>query len=320
MPWTTADLLTSIKLKAFTPIDASILQTTDLLSMATEELLASCVPAIAKVNMAYYARQQDTSVVVGTSVYRIPSRAVGGRLLAVTYIPTSGNERQLTVMPYPAYDVLQTSQNNQWVERAYIRNQDVVLVPSPSETGTLRLTYMLRPAVLVDSADTTKCRQIISKSSAGANRDLVFAAAITTIGSGVPAIDIIRAKPGFDPVALEAQPTSIVTTLVPNDSFRFSSEPSWWNDVAIGDWVALPDTSPIPQLPPEMHAVLAQRTAARVLEALGDRSGMDAAYQTADRWEALQLALIAPRVENNVNPMSNSFFPEWWGAGAYWMR
>ncbi len=66
----------------------------------------------------------------------------------------------------------------------------------------------------------------------------------------------------------------------------------------IDDVIALPEQTIIPQIPIELHAMLAQRCAMRCLEALNDISGLQAAQLKLADMETKTSALINNRVES----------------------
>ncbi len=72
-----------------------------------------------------------------------------------------------------------------------------------------------------------------------------------------------------------------------------------------GDVIALPEQTSIPQVPVELHAMLAQRCAMRCLEALNDVSGLQAAALKLNDMELKTGNLIDNRVESSpqkINP------------------
>lgn len=66
----------------------------------------------------------------------------------------------------------------------------------------------------------------------------------------------------------------------------------------VDDIIALPEQTIIPQIPIELHAMLAQRCAMRCLEALGDIGGLQAAQLKLADMEAKTGSLIDNRVES----------------------
>lgn len=69
------------------------------------------------------------------------------------------------------------------------------------------------------------------------------------------------------------------------------------SNIQIGDYVCLANESIIPQIPPDLHNTLAERTAARILAALGDTEGLQAANAKLQEIEVRQGTLLDGRVE-----------------------
>ena len=66
----------------------------------------------------------------------------------------------------------------------------------------------------------------------------------------------------------------------------------------VDDAISLPEETSIPQVPIELHPMLAQRVVMRCLEALGDAPGLQAAAAKLADMEAKTGSLIDNRVES----------------------
>lgn len=79
--------------------------------------------------------------------------------------------------------------------------------------------------------------------------------------------------------------------------------------VIIGDYICLANESIIPQIPPDLHNGLAERTAARILSAMGDQAGLQASMTKIAEIDSKQGNLLDNRVESSpikiVNRYSN---------------
>lgn len=67
--------------------------------------------------------------------------------------------------------------------------------------------------------------------------------------------------------------------------------------ILVGDYVCLANECIIPQIPPDLHNALAERTAARILAAIGDTEGLGVANAKLQEIEARQGTLLDGRVE-----------------------
>lgn len=67
----------------------------------------------------------------------------------------------------------------------------------------------------------------------------------------------------------------------------------------VGDYICLANEAIIPQIPPDLHNGLAERTAARILAALGDQQGLQASLAKIQEIEVRQGNLMNNRSEGN---------------------
>jgi hypothetical protein len=68
-------------------------------------------------------------------------------------------------------------------------------------------------------------------------------------------------------------------------------------NILTGDYVCLAGESIIPQIPPDLHNMLAEKTAARILASLGDQAGLAMANDKIKEMEYRQGSLLDDRVE-----------------------
>lgn len=66
-----------------------------------------------------------------------------------------------------------------------------------------------------------------------------------------------------------------------------------------GDYICLANEAIIPQIPPDLHNGLAERTSARILAALGDQQGLQASLQKISEIETRQGNLMSNRSDGN---------------------
>ena len=77
------------------------------------------------------------------------------------------------------------------------------------------------------------------------------------------------------------------------------------DELSIGDHIAISTESAIPQIPDDLHPVLAHRVAARILEALGDTEGLQNANTKLAELEQQTTTLIDNRVEDSPKKVVN---------------
>ena len=279
MSFTTTDLLNTIKTRAMLP-DASsgALSPDNLLMLATEEMSSIIVPLILAAREKYYETYVDALAVPNQSKYPIPQRAVGGVLSAVQYI------FGINIVPLVPMDPSSITTNLTALSPRgfYFQNNDVVIFPAPSSPSyTIRMRYFQRTSAL---AQVQNCAQITSIDPIGIS---VTVAPVPSTWSSTTIVDFIPNKLPYTPYNLDTAVTNVIGSVV-----YFAALPA---DLAVGDWLAEAGTTPIPEIPNEFFSVLAQATACKALEALGDKEGLAVAQQNLKQKCDNALKLITPR-------------------------
>lgn len=287
--WTTTDLLTAIKDGAMFP-DASSgsLSSAALLRFATEELLVNLVPMILGVREHYYETYADTAITSSLTAIPISSRAIGGVVSAVQYI--NGNYiRQLHPIE-PA--TISTTQTASEPTNYYFQNNSIVPYPlSSSGQGTIRQRYFQRPSRL---EQISNCAQITA-----------FDATTVTF-SAVPSTWIVTNTVDFIPkTASQATPYGLDSAITNATStiLTFADVPS---GTAVGDWVALSEYTPIPEIPFEFQAILAQAAKCKGLEAVKD-AGLETAAAKLTAYQAAAVKLMTPRDQAGLKKVVSSW-------------
>jgi len=123
-------------------------------------------------------------------------------------------------------------------------------------------------------------------------------------------IDFLQTKPGHRTFAYDVTVTGILTRNNGNDhvikversdlltyySNGYNFQPAIAN-IQVGDYACLANECIIPQIPPDLHNVLAERTAARILAAMGDTENLQASNAKLQEIEIRQGTLLDNRVE-----------------------
>ena len=270
------------------PSTSETLSTADFLAIATEEMQTYVWDVLTGVREEYAVTDYDVALTAGTSTYALPPRASGGALRNVMLADGAGNYLPvLRVSPEHYRDV-----TNGRTGGYYFKDDSVVLVPTPS-SGTLRLQYFRRPNKLVTVAE---CAVVASIN--------VGRTVITTAGS-VPAsfvtgvvLDVVDQTPAFRTLGMDLATTGTVsgTTITLSAALPVS--------VAAGDYVCLAGESPIPQVPVELHPLLAQRVVVKSLEALGDQK-MVVADGICERMRKTAISLLSPRSQGSTRYLIN---------------
>lgn len=243
----------------------------DLLTFGDEELATTFADIMKTSREEYRVKRADIPLVVGTTRYRLPRRAMARTVRAVSYVDASGSEcpaQELPPLEAWRYEVAQHSNARTFY---VFEGDELVLTSAPTSAGSsLRVRYVNRfPRLVLTSA----CAPIVL---AGSTTTITLQtsppAAVTTAGT---LIDIIRGRSPFDAsyedLIIDSfyAPGPIITlaSSTPVDTAEISDVAYVGSDA---DYVCSRDTTCFPPLPQELHGVLALAIVRRVLEALGD--------------------------------------------------
>lgn len=283
MSYTTADLISAIKAIGSIPTNQNLFQTADFLRFANHELQINLVPMVMSTREEYFVADKDYDVTSDQASYAIPPRAIAQRLRDVQLIDSSDNVSSLAQLNPSEVSSLSNGDAG-----FYLKAGNVVISPTPSATvDTLRLVHFRRPNALVETSD---CGQITDITGLQVTVD----AAPSTFAIDVE-IDFIKDNPGFECVEIDQPIASLAGNVL-----TFTTVPT---DLAVGDWVALAGESPIPQIPAELHPILAQMVAIRCMAAQG-KTTKDA-KETLDEMKHAALTILSPRVEGENKKIRN---------------
>lgn len=284
MPYTTTDFLTSVRVRGSIPLTTNannVNSNQNLLNLATEELHIKLLPLIMSVREEFYVAKVDYAITAGQSSYAVPTRASGVALRDVHII--MGNS--INILPAIDPNLVYTTDQGE-VQGYYLEHNNLILFPTPSSTsGTLRLRYFMRPNRL---AQTTDCAQI---SAVDPVANTVTVNALPSAWATGTVIDFIKSTVPYQCAAIDQAITNVTGSVL---SFAGPLP----TILAVGDWVAMAEFTPIPQIPQEFQPVLSQMTVAKALEANGDRDGSTQAFKDVTILQQNALTLITPRVQS----------------------
>lgn len=307
--YTTDNLLSDIERKCFIPTSQVTFSTADLLAMADEELQIGVVPLVMRVREEYFVAYQDQTITGTENGFDLPTRAIGGVLREVTIIQNpdskdTPNERKIPQLAAEDAPYNNNFNNFLGLQAFYLRNNQVILSPNASAFGggiLLRQYYFLRPNKLVQVNQTAQITSI-TNNVATVN---VIPAGFGPGGLYTIVSDVVKSNPGFGLLATDETVTVNTTDLTitfTNDLSTYGS-----NGINVGDYICLAGESPIPQIPVELHTLLAQRTAVKILESLGDEKNLAAAANKLKEMEKNIMGMISQRVEGNAKKIVNNY-------------
>jgi hypothetical protein len=276
----TTALVASIKRRASVPTTQGLIDANGLLDVANEELLSYVMPLVVASQTERGVTQVDQAI-AGASQFRFPTRAFGGNLREVQIID---NTSRFVNVPQISVDQLNMATFGFYLT-GNLLNLWTNLQPLNTAWLLLRMTYYQRPSTLVYPS---ACGVVSS----------VNGAAVTLTGSPPAGFvsgalyDIVRASPGFECLA-----TDVAGNVAGSVITLSSSAPT---DLRPGDYLCLAGQSPVPQIPAELHPLLAQACAVKILQAVCDTDMLDAAMGILAKMEADAKALIAQRVDGEA--------------------
>lgn len=259
--YTSTELIASVQQRAFIPLSARDFGSAQILRLFNEEIDGYLVPFVAQRRLEFWVESLDTAFTNGIAA--IPSVAMGGKLRAIAYlqggVPFGLDQIDLPVAVAAPLAPLTV----QYPSKYYFMGNNVILWPTPSSAGTLRLYYYRRPSMLVLPS---QCIQITGfPAGAPANFFRVgFSGGLpSSYAVNVPC-DLVGNVPNF---TLYSASQAIHAT----DSATYIELPgSAPTGLAVGDWLSLAGTAPvIVGAPADLTNLLVQEIALKVTEAKG---------------------------------------------------
>lgn len=294
---TSTELLASIKLRAAVPISNITFSDDDLLAFAQEEIELKLLPSILAVKEEFYVTLATIPLVDNQSDYEIPYRAIGNKVRSVFYEQQPGTMLSLAHVPMELINNYTINTFPYQFAGFVLENDHLKLVPriASGAQGNLLLRYYLRPNTIVKMSRGARIRSIdrttgvveVSNGATGLN----LVPSNITLNSQ---IDFIKGKSTNKTYSFDISPVS-VNSAGGTITFNPSDIPS---ELVVGDWICSAGETVIPQVPPELHVMLAQAVACRILESLGDTQGLQNANAKLAEMEQKLLSVIDSRVES----------------------
>lgn len=290
--YTSNTLVTSAIRRAMLPTTQVTFKEEDFLAFANEEMDTAVIPYVLSFHEDYFLFPEDVPLENNVSKYGIPYRAVGNKLRDVDFKDTGSNLYEMTRISVEDIPYYQTNGNTTGMSplRAfYIQNNEVCLSPEINFQGQgwLRMYYYIRPSSLVSEDRALVVNSIDRTTGQIAVENLSNIYAIGALA------DFIQVKSPHKCLSIDNSILNVDTT---NNVITFDPGviPA---KLTIGDHICLAEECIIPQIPTDLHSMLAQRIACRCLEALGDAQGLQAANAKLAEMELKLGTVIDDRVE-----------------------
>jgi len=291
----TTYLLDAVKRGVTVPSNQVRFTDADILRFGDEETEAVIVPAMTSARLEFFVKYKDTPLVANQAAYKIHYRSIGRTLRFVELRTSTGDLiKDLSyVMPEDVGRITSQTSGDPWAFT--VRGDDLILLPTPSNANyVLRQYYELAPAKLISTSDAG-----VVQSFSTVTGVVTMSATVTAFATG-QSMDLIDYKSGNSNKAEDIISTNVSSNLV---TFATTDIPS---TLAVGDYVCLSNQSPVLQLPNEMHQTLVQSIICRILEALSDFEGLQAAVARRDRILAGALETINPRLASQIPVVINT--------------
>lgn len=303
---TSNDLIDSLKRRSMSPSSNSTFGVQDYLDILNEEMDMYVIPYLLQVHEDYLLTYEDQSFSIATSRFKIPYRSIGNRLKTLLYFDGSIS----TQNPIP-YEFTRISADAQAEFQGYfsgknyvfyVEGDEVVLTSKPllnTTQGYLRMFFYLRPNKLVEN------------SRAGIISSIDRVTGVVGITSWIsdftasPEIDFIAARSPNKVIDYDITPASVDANLR-TLTFALTDIPS---TLAVGDYINVAGETIVPQLPTELHALLAQKACLTCLEALGDTEMVDRTKEKLTAMEQKLFSIIDNRVESSCIKAVNRYSP-----------
>jgi hypothetical protein len=319
MAWTTTTLLAQMRRIASLPSSTTAdgYTSSDLLAHADTALQGDVLPLVTNARDEHGVHFEDVVVPSGQQYVRLPPRVLAGRLRDITRAsPTTSPTSYLSVPRLEPEDVaavgLQVPAGPDAVA-VVIESGWLRVVPTPTSSVTLRISYIRTPSTLATVASCFHIQAV----TPGAN-------VVMTTFTGTPAsarFDILLQSNGDslgDRLFNFGGGAGACTFTASDFSPRFiNTTAETGRYVVEGLWVCPAGTTCVIPLPNVVATLLAYRAAINFMHAIGDTEGVARAQDAADRMTAQVVPVINERIEGEPQVVRPRFGARgrslWWG-------
>lgn len=286
----TTELIASVKSKASMPDSQSLWTPETILETLNEEMNISMLPLMMRIQEDYFL--DYISYPTFQKIIPIPSKAIGTKIRSLGFYKED----------YLVAPVARVDEENSFVNYArgfVFENYSAKLLfdTFPSTDTELRLYYYKRPNSLALETDVSAISSIDTLTN-----KIITGSALSFYQAGSK-IDIQTPN---NPYSLSREGLEIIS--VNGAEIELLSV----EGLNVGDYVCLQGKSFFPNIPEELHSLLAQRVAVKVLEANGSQQEMVAAQGIYTQMERDAIFILTPRADGTTT----KFIPRR-GIGSY---
>lgn len=290
--YNTEELIKTIKMACSVPTTQLTYTDNDWAELATYMLQNEVVPLLMSAREDYFVTFEQV-LSPASGIIEFPGVAVGSKLRNVCYV-SQENPLVLINLPRLDLDVVAGVGSYSFITFAgfYIQGEFLHLYPNTSvPTNTkIRLYYYRRALSLAAPAEYGQIQSIDEMTNTVLLDEVPRSWKVGSVLNG------IASQPNFLITAPSVEITALSAPSIVLDSVE---------GLSVGDYLSVEGYSAIPQIPLEAHNYLAQLTAAKALEGLGDREGAKTAYEVAGRIKESLLVMVSQRVDGSVKKVIN---------------
>jgi hypothetical protein len=296
----TADkLINSIRRSAQLPVNNNTFKEEDYLELADEELSLNIVPSIIRQHENYFLYTLPVPMEIGKSRYKIPSRATGNKLKDLTIQDPNGQIREMTMIPLEHITDYQGSAFHRDARPIYyVLNDEIVLFPETVVNAeyTLLFTFYIKPNKLV------KLNQVAIITAIDALNKTITVNNLPAAFNSTQLYDFVTVQSphvtlGFD--------VPIVNINAGTKLIQFDPAYVFPERLAVGDHMCIQNETAIPQIPSDLHPMLAKKVAIVCQQALGDTEGVQTSTASYNEIQTNVSTIIDNRVESAPKKLVN---------------
>lgn len=287
-------LVESIRNRAMVPDDTSVYTDSKILDIANEEMDVQLLDKLLRLHEEHLTTHIDIPR-NESGIYDIPYRSVGNKLRDIVAI-SNGTQYEMTQisigdLPDHSYDNTVGSFD---IDKFYVESNQIKFVSNTRSYDTVRIYFYIRPNVLTKLESCGIIDEIIDDGTivkfkfTKLPNDYSDLLVYDFVGCRTP--NKIKGW-DIDPIA------ESVSYILGEMSFNRSDIESFLGDIKKGDYICKAEESPVPNIPTEMHPLLAQLAAVHILEALGDSEGLANAERRLAKITRSVTELVDDRVE-----------------------
>jgi hypothetical protein len=306
--WTLDDLIDSIKRRGAIPQAQMTYQLPDFKAVIDEELLSYALPILHSYREDYYIEEKtvdfdkpDTTI-DGAAAWRLPRYAIANSLRDLVAIATPGYRYSVPRLVLDDIPNLITFGWYFWGDYVVFRYDSTRQGPKPQQ---IVMTYHVRPNLVCLESEAWRVDFFEPDQPFAGSTRIHFKPGGPDLMAiqDTPYFDIISGLSSFGVKARHVLGTPVDSVTMTVESNQLPAD--MVTRTGETDWFSLFDTTPIPMLPSEMHALLAQRIAVKFLEEQGEKEQLASAVENMVDLEKKVMMLFSPRVEGKPKKLVN---------------